>query len=121
MKVAKEVAGAGARENREREGYGRREKKGREAGSLRWVGSRIEIPKGKLSLFVLIIQSKKRTQQQHPPPPPHHYEIRTVPGLQTSFLFLSFVGSLAVSVFFVVLFFFPFAPPFFKYKLYFSL
>ena len=35
MKVAKEVAGAGARENREREGYGRREKKGREAGSLR--------------------------------------------------------------------------------------
>ena len=28
--------GAGARENREREGYGRREKKGQEAGSLRW-------------------------------------------------------------------------------------
>ena len=28
--------GAGARENRRREGYGRREKKGREAGSLRW-------------------------------------------------------------------------------------
>ena len=26
--------GAGARENRAREGYGRREKKGREAGSL---------------------------------------------------------------------------------------
>ena len=28
--------GAGARENRGREGYGRREKKEREAGSLRW-------------------------------------------------------------------------------------
>ena len=40
-----------------------------------------------------------------PPPPPPQYEIRTVPGLQTSFLFLSFVGSLAVTVFFVVLFF----------------
>ena len=34
------------------------------------AGSRIEIQKGKLSLFVLIIQSKKRTQQQPPPPPP---------------------------------------------------
>ena len=98
------MAGEGTRENREREGYGRREKKGREAGSLRWAGSRIEIQKGKLSLFVLIIQSKKRTLQQPPPPPPQ-YEIRTVPGLQTSFLFLSFVGSLAVTVFFVVLFF----------------
>ena len=98
------MAGEGTRENREREGYGRREKKGREAGSLRWAGSRIEIQKGKLSLFVLIIQSKKRTLQQ-PPSPPRQYEIRTVPGLQTSFLFLSFVGSLAVTVFFVVLFF----------------
>ena len=28
--------GAGARENREREGYGRREEKGREAGFLKW-------------------------------------------------------------------------------------
>ena len=99
------MAGEGTRENREREGYGRREKKGREAGSLRWAGSRIEIQKGKLSLFVLIIQSKKRTLQQPPSPPPPQYEIRTVPGLQTSFLFLSFVGSLAVTVFFVVLFF----------------
>ena len=98
------MAGEGTRENREREGYGRREKKGREAGSLRWAGSRIEIQKGKLSLFVLIIQSKKRTLQQPSSPPPQ-YEIRTVPGLQTSFLFLSFVGSLAVTVFFVVLFF----------------
>ena len=70
VEVAKEVAGEGTRENREREGYGRREKKGREAGSLRWAGSRIEIQKGKLSLFVLIIQSKKRTLQQPPSPPP---------------------------------------------------
>ena len=37
----------------------------------------------------------------------------TVPGLQTSFLFLSFVGSLAVSVFIVVFFFFCFCPSLF--------
>ena len=65
--------------------------------------------------YFRIIQSKKRTQQQPPPPPPPpppHKEIRTVPGLQTSFFFLSFVRSLAVSVFFVVLFF-PFCPSLF--------
>ena len=46
---------AGARKGRE--GYGRREKKGWEAGSLRWTGSGIEIQKGKLSLFVTAFQA----------------------------------------------------------------
>ena len=76
----------------------------------------MEIQKGKLSLFVLIIQSKKRTQQQPPLPPPPNYEIRTVPGLQTSFLFLSFVGSLAVSVFILVFFFLLLPLPFLSVK-----
>ena len=123
VQVAKEVAGAGARENREREGYGRREKKGWEAGSLRWTGSGIEIQKGKLSLFVTAYHPVKETNPTTTPPPPlPNKEIRTVPGLQTSFFFPSFffVRSLAVSVFFVVLFFFLLPFPF-KYKLYFSL
>ena len=50
------------------------------------------------------------------PPPPPNYEIRTVPGLQTSFLFLSFVGSLAVSVFIVVFFFLLLPLPFLSVK-----
>ena len=43
------------------------------SGISRMGGKQDRIQKGKLSLFVLIIQSKKRTQQQpppHPPPPP---------------------------------------------------
>ena len=70
VQVAKEVAGAGARENREREGYGRREKKGWEAGSLRWTGSGIEIQKGKLSLFVTAYHPVKETNPTTTPPPP---------------------------------------------------
>ena len=98
------MAGEGTRENREREGYGRREKKGREAGSLGWAGSRIEFKKA--SFRCLCLSSSQRNEPNNNPlPPPPQYEIRTVPGLQTSFLFLSFVGSLAVTVFFVVLFF----------------
>ena len=50
------------------------------------------------------------------PRPPPNYEIRTVPGLQTSFLFLSFVGSLAVSVFIVVFFFLLLPLPFLSVK-----
>ena len=70
VKVAKEVAGAGVRENRERKGYGRREKKGQEAASLRWAGSRIEIQRGKLSLFVTAYHPVKETNPTTAPPPP---------------------------------------------------
>ena len=49
--------GAGARENRGREGYERREKKGREAGE--------KFKKGSVRyLLLLIIQSKTQTQQR---------------------------------------------------------
>ena len=48
--------GEGARENRGWEGYGRREKKGREAGE-KFKKARFRY------LLLLIIQSKKRTQQ----------------------------------------------------------
>ena len=48
---------AGARENRGREGYGRREKKRREAGEKFKKGS-------VLYLLLLIIQSKTQTQQR---------------------------------------------------------
>ena len=49
--------GAGARENRRREGYGRWEKKGREAGE--------KFKKGSVRyLLLLIIQSKTQTQQR---------------------------------------------------------
>ena len=48
--------GAGARENRGREGYGRREKKRREAGE--------KFKKGSVRyLLLLIVQSKTQTQQ----------------------------------------------------------
>ena len=114
MKVAKEVAGAGARENREREGYGKREKKGREAVSLRWAGSRIEIKKGKLSLFV-ISSSKRNEPNNNPPPPPNpqrNQDSARIANLTFLSFFLSFVRSLAVSVFFIVLFFFLLPFPF---------
>ena len=106
------MARAGARENREREGYGRREKKGREAGSLRWAGSGIEIQKGKLSLFVTAYHPVKETNPTTNPPPLLQPTTKKsgVPGLQTSFFFPSFV-------YFLLCYFFPFAPPFFKYKL----
>ena len=46
-------------------GVPRREKKGRDAGSLRWPEAGEKLKKGKLSLFVTAyIQSKKRTQQR---------------------------------------------------------
>ena len=52
-------------ESPEEEGGGVREKKGREAGSLRVAERGREIQKGKLSLFVTAyFQSKKRTQQR---------------------------------------------------------
>ena len=118
MKVAKEVAGAGTRENREREGYGRRERKGREAGSLRWVGSRIEIQKGKLSLFVTAVSSSQRNEpnnnRRSPAPalPPPCPQMNQDSARIANFIFLSFVRSLAVSVLFVVLFFFLLPLPF---------
>ena len=57
--------GAGARENRGREGYGRREKKGLGGGISKMAGSGREIQKGKLLLFVTAyFQSKKRTQER---------------------------------------------------------
>ena len=113
------MAGEGTRENREREGYGRREKKGREAGSLRWAGSRIEIQKGKLSLFVLIIQSKKRTQQQPPPlPPPHPPNMKSgqCQDCKPHFYFFRLLVRWLL-LYFLLCYFFPFASPFFKYNL----
>ena len=107
------MAGEGTRENREREGYGRGEKKGREVGSLRWAGSRIEIQKGKLSLFVTAVSSSQRNEpnnNRRPPPPPP--QINQDSARIANFIFLSFVRSLAVSVFFVVLFFFLLPLPF---------
>ena len=55
--------GAGARENSRRKGYGRREKKEREAGSLRWRKRERNLKINFRYLLLLIIQSKKRTQQ----------------------------------------------------------
>ena len=50
---------------RGREGYGRREKKGRDAGSLRWWEMEEKFKKASFRyLLLLIIQSKKRTQQR---------------------------------------------------------
>ena len=122
VKVAKEVAGAGTRENREREGYGRRETGEERAGSgISAMGGKQD-RNSKRQAFVVcycrIIQSKKRTQQQPPlprpraPPPPPHKWIRTVPGLQTSFFFLSFVRWLLV--YFLFCYFFSFCPSLFK-------
>ena len=46
-------------------GYGRQEKKGREAGSLRWWEGVEKFKKASFCyLLLLIIQSKKRTQQR---------------------------------------------------------
>ena len=54
---------AGARKGRE--GYGKREKKWRETGSLRWGEAGVEIQKVSFRYFVTAyIQSKKRTQQR---------------------------------------------------------
>ena len=65
--------------------------------------------------YFRIIQSKKRTQQQPPPPPPTPQRNQDSARI-ANFIFLSFVRSfvrsLAVSVFFVVLFF-PFCPSLF--------
>ena len=55
------TGGAEARENRGREGYGRWEKKGREAGSLRWreVGEKFK----KASFcFLLLFTSSQRNK-----------------------------------------------------------
>ena len=120
VKVAKEVAGAGTRENREREGYGRRETGEERAGSgISAMGGKQD-RNSKRQAFVVcycrIIQSKKRTQQQPPlprpraPPPPP--QMNQDSARIANFIFLSFVRSLAVSVLFVLLFFFLLPLPF---------
>ena len=95
----------------------------RETGEER-VGSGISTMDGKRDrnskrqAFVVcycLSSSQRNEPNNNPSPPPlPNKEIRTVPGLQTSFFFPSFffVRSLAVSVFFVVLFFFLLPFPF---------
>ena len=51
--------GAGARENRRREGYGRREKKGREAGSLRWREAGEKFKKASFCYLLLLTSSQR--------------------------------------------------------------
>ena len=53
--------GTGARENRRREGYGRREKKGREAGSLRWREAGEKFKKASFC-FLLLLTSSQRNE-----------------------------------------------------------
>ena len=48
--------GAGARENRGREGYGRREKKGWEAGSLRWREAGEKLKKSSFFFLLMIYE-----------------------------------------------------------------
>ena len=66
--------------------------------------------------YCRIIQSKKRTQQQPPLPrpraPPPRPQMNQDSARIANFIFLSFVRSLAVSVLFVVLFFFLLPLPF---------
>ena len=52
--------------------------------------------------YCRIIQSKKRTQQQPPLPPPPPLQINQDSARIANFIFLSFIRSLVVSVFFVV-------------------
>ena len=51
--------GAGAGENRGREGYGRREKKGREVGSLRWRGGGEKFKKASFCYLLLLTSSQR--------------------------------------------------------------
>ena len=60
-----EGQGSGSRGEQGAGGYGRREKKGRAAGSLRWREAGEKFKKASFRyLLLLIIQSKKRTQQR---------------------------------------------------------
>ena len=52
---------AGARENRGREGYGRREKKGWEAGCLRWREAGEKLKKATFR-YLLLLTSGQRNQ-----------------------------------------------------------
>ena len=102
----------------------------RETGEER-AGSGIEIQKGKLSLFVTAYHPVKETNPTTTPtlpPPPSTKKSGQCQDCKPHFSFLlSFVRSLAVSVFFLVLFFFLLPLPFLQstnkvqYKLYFSL
>ena len=51
--------GAGARENRGLEGYGRWEKKGREAGSLRWGKAGQKFKKASFQYLLLLTSSQR--------------------------------------------------------------
>ena len=51
--------GAGARENRGREGYGRRKAKGREAGSLRWREAGEKFKKARFRYLLLLTSSQR--------------------------------------------------------------
>ena len=51
--------GAGARENRGRKGYGRREKKGPEAGSLRWREAGEKFKKASFCYLLLLTSSQR--------------------------------------------------------------
>ena len=53
------AGGAGARENRGREGYGRREKKGRKAGSLRWREAGEKFKKASFRYMLLLTSSQR--------------------------------------------------------------
>ena len=103
----------------------------RETGEER-AGSGIEIQKGKLSQFVVcycLSSSQRNEPNNNPhPPPPSTKKSGQCQDCKPHFSFLlSFVRSLAVSVFFLVLFFFLLPLPFLQstnkvqYKPYFSL
>ena len=63
--VSGEGQGSGSRGEQGAGGYGRQEKKGRAAGSLRWREAGEKFKKASFRyLLLLIIQSKKRTQQR---------------------------------------------------------
>ena len=56
--------GVGARENRGREGYGRREKKEQEAGSLGWREAGEKIKKASFRYLLLLTSSQRNENQQ---------------------------------------------------------
>ena len=57
--------GAGARENRGWEGYGRRAKKGREGGSLRWRKAGEKFKKAGFCYLLLLITSSQRNEPEN--------------------------------------------------------
>ena len=86
------------------------------SGISRMGGKQDRIQKGKLSLFVLIIQSKKRTQQQPPPPPPPNMKSGQCQDCKPHFYFFRLLVRWLL-LYFLLCYFFPFASPFFKYNL----